>query len=100
MAKLITGGMGYLGAELAHVLVERGEEVVLFDIAINQYRIEDIRHALKVVRGDVSNWSEVANVVKKNKVTEIYHLGALLSILSEGNPWASFQVNVMGTYNV
>ncbi len=40
MAKLITGGTGYIGAELAHLLVERGEEVVLFDININHYRID------------------------------------------------------------
>jgi nucleoside-diphosphate-sugar epimerase len=25
MAKLITGGTGYIGAELAHILVERGD---------------------------------------------------------------------------
>jgi nucleoside-diphosphate-sugar epimerase len=35
MAKLITGGTGYIGAELAHILVGRGEEVVLFDVAIS-----------------------------------------------------------------
>lgn len=100
MAKLITGGTGYIGAELAHILVERGEEVVLFDVVINEYRIEDIKNKVKIVRGDVSNWSEVANVVKDNKITEIYHMGALLSLVSESNPWASFRVNIIGTYNV
>jgi nucleoside-diphosphate-sugar epimerase len=100
MAKLITGGTGYIGAELAHVLVARGEEAVLFDVAIAEYRIEDIKNKVKVVRGDVSNWSEVANVVRENKVTDIYHMGALLSLASENNPWASFRVNIIGTYNV
>jgi nucleoside-diphosphate-sugar epimerase len=100
MAKLITGGTGYIGAELAHILVERGEQVVLFDVAVAEYRIEDIRHKVKVVRGDVSDWSEVANVVKDNRITEIYHMGALLTLASESNPWASFRVNIIGTYNV
>ncbi len=100
MAKLITGGTGYIGAELAHMLVARGEEVVLFDVAIAEYRIEDIKNRVKVVRGDVSDWSEVANVVKENRITEIYHMGALLSLVSESNPWASFRVNIIGTYNV
>jgi nucleoside-diphosphate-sugar epimerase len=100
MAKLITGGTGYIGAELAHILVGRGEEVVLFDVAIAEYRIEDIKNKVKVVRGDVSNWFEVANVIKDNKITEIYHMGALLSLVSESNPWASFRVNIIGTYNV
>lgn len=100
MAKLITGGTGYIGAELAHILVARGEEVVLFDVAIVDYRIEDIRDKVKVVQGDVSNWPEVANVVRDNKITEIYHMGAMLTFASESNPWASFRVNVIGTYNV
>jgi threonine 3-dehydrogenase len=100
MAKLITGGTGYIAAELAHILVERGEEVVLFDIAINDYRVEDIKDKVKIVRGDLGDWPEVANVVKDNGITEIYHMGGLLTLISDGNPWASFRVNVMGTYNV
>ena len=100
MAKLITGGTGYIGAELAHLLVERGEEVVLFDIIINEYRIEDIKNKVKMVRGDLGNWSEVLNVVKDNKITDIYHMGSMLTFVSEGNPWGSFRANIIGTYNV
>ena len=100
MAKLVTGGTGYIGAGLAHILVDRGEEVVLFDIVINRYRIEDIENKVKIVPGDVGNWSEVLNVVKDNKISEIYHLGSMLTYMSELNPWASFQANVIGTYNV
>jgi len=33
MSILITGGTGFIGVGLAHKLVERGKEVVLFDIA-------------------------------------------------------------------
>lgn len=100
MAKLITGGTGYIGSELAHILVERDEQVVLFDVAENLYRIEDIRKKVKVVLGDVADFSEVMNVVKDNDVSEIYHLGSLLTHMSEVNPWASFHTNVIGTYNV
>jgi nucleoside-diphosphate-sugar epimerase len=100
MTKLITGGTGYVGAELAHILAERGEDVVLFDVVINDYRIEDIKNKVKIVRGDLSNFSEVANVVKDYRITEIYHMGGLLTLVSDANPWASFHVNVIGTYNV
>ena len=100
MAKLITGGTGYIGAELAHILARRGEEVVIFDIAINRYRIEDIESKVKVVHGDLGNFSEVLNVVKDNNITEIYHMGSMLTYMSELNPWASFRSNVIGSYNV
>jgi nucleoside-diphosphate-sugar epimerase len=100
MAKLITGGTGYIAAELAHILVERGEEVILFDVFINEYRVEDIKNKVRIVRGDLANFPEVANVVKDNRITEIYHMGGLLTVVSEGNPWASFRANVIGTYNV
>ncbi len=32
MATLVTGGTGFIGAEVARVLAKRGEETVVFDI--------------------------------------------------------------------
>ena len=55
MAKLITGGIGYIGAELAHILVGHGEEVVVFDMAIAEQRIEDIKNKVKVALGEAGN---------------------------------------------
>ncbi len=100
MAKLITGGTGVIGAQLAHIFVERGEEVVLFDRTIKSRRIDDIKEKVKVVQGNLGNWSEVFNVVKDNTIEDIYHLGSMLSFASEGNPWSAFQANIIGTYNV
>ena len=100
MAKLITGGTGFIGAELARMLVASGKETVLFDIAINLKRIDDIKDKVKIIQGDLSNCSEVFNVVKNNRITSIYHLGAMLGVMSEINPWGSFKTNIIGTYNV
>lgn len=100
MAKLITGGTGYIGSETVRQLVNRGEEVVIFDIAINRYRIEDIEKKIKIVKGDLGNFSEVLNLIKDNKVDAIYHMGSMLTYMSELSPWASFRSNVIGTYHV
>ncbi len=100
MAILITGGTGLIGAELARTLVDRGEDVILFDISPNYARISDIQDKVKVVPGNLAYSAEVFNVVKDNKIEGIYHLGSILSVPSNANPWASFQVNVVGTMNV
>jgi len=100
MSKLITGGTGFLGSQLAHVLVDRSEDVVLFDININWDRIKDIRDRVTVIQGNLGNLPEVLNVVKDNGVEGIYHLGSMLSLPSQANPWASFQSNVCGTMYV
>lgn len=100
MASLVTGGAGFIGAELAHMLVASGEDVVLFVRTIRKERIGDIQDRVKVVQGDLGNWSHVLGAVKDYKVTRIYHTGAMLSMESDANPWGSFQTNVVGIYNV
>jgi threonine 3-dehydrogenase len=100
MSILITGGTGGIGVGLAHELVARGEEVVLFDIAPQTQRLEDIKDKVKIVQGDLKVWPEVLNVVKEYHVEGIFHHGSMLSLPSEANPWGAFQVSVMGTMHV
>jgi len=100
MSILITGGTGFIGVGLAHKLVEKGEDVILFDIAPQTERVADLKDKVKIIRGDLKVWPEVMNAVKENNVEDIFHLGAMLSVPSEYNPWASFQTNVAGTMHV
>lgn len=100
MAKLITGGTGFIGAELARALVGQGEEVILFDVAPNWGRIKDIENIVKVIPANLANSFEVLNVVSENNIEGIYHLGGMLSLSSEANPQASFQANVCGTMHI
>ena len=100
MAILITGGTGFVGAALARRLVERGEDVVLFDIFPQIERIPDIKDKVKVVQGDLKVWPEVMNVIKENNIEGIFHLGGMLSGPCEDNPWAAFETNAAGTMHV
>jgi len=100
MSILITGGMGFIGVGLAHELVAKGEDVILFDIVTRPERVADIKDNVRIIHGDLKVWPEVMNVVKDNKVKDVFHLGAMLSVPSEGNPWGSFQTNVAGTMYV
>jgi len=99
MTSLITGGGGMVGAELAHQLLKCNEKVVVFD-KVKSGRLADIADKITFVQGDLGIWPEVFNAVRPNGVTHVYHMGALLTWECEANPWACFQVNVVGSYNV
>ncbi len=99
MAKLVTGGTGFIGACLVDQLLERGEEVVILDrLPTNHW--DDARVKPKIILGDITNWPEVMNVFKSQSFDCVFHLAAMLSLPSEANPWAAHQVNVNGTFNM
>ncbi|HUV55751.1 MAG TPA: NAD-dependent epimerase/dehydratase family protein [Dehalococcoidales bacterium] len=100
MAKLITGGLGFIGSRLAGKLVEQGEDVVLFDITTQTKLVDDIKDKVKIVRGDLTNWARVLHVVKEYDIDCIYHTGALLSAMAEEDPLATCMVNANGTLYV
>lgn len=93
MAKLITGGAGFIGAELARVLVGQGEKVVVFSRAPSYTRLDGIENHVKLAPGNLANWHEVLNVVKENDIDGIYHFDSMLSVPSAANHWASFQAS-------
>ncbi len=100
MAKLITGGLGFIGINLARALLKKGEEVTLFDVVTKSPLIHDIKDRVKIVQGDLASWAEVLEVVKQHQIDGIYHTGALLSASAEERPIAAYQINAGGTFNV
>jgi threonine 3-dehydrogenase len=100
MATLITGGLGFIGSHLARKLVGMSEEVVLFDVVARTTLVGDIKDKVKIVRGDLANWAEVLDVVRRHRISRIYHLGAILSADAEEKPLAAFMVNANGTFHV
>lgn len=98
MTVLITGGSGFIGLELSEALLEKGHEVILFDMIPPQK--EKGGKKVVFVRGNITDWAEVCNVTRDWKVEHIFHLAAMLSAQCEANPWAAFQVNALGTYHI
>jgi threonine 3-dehydrogenase len=101
MAILVTGGTGFIGAEVVRLLLENGEKKpVVFHVNPGIQRLADVADQIELVRGHLGNFSHVLNVVKKARPRVIYHLGAMLSIPSDADPAAAFQANAMGTFHV
>jgi len=102
MAKnLVTGGFGFLGLSLARELLRNNEEVVIFarrrEFPANA---TDLRQKAELFNGDVGNWVNVLEAVKKYDIDCIYHCAALRTIVCEASPSEAFRVNVVGTMNI
>ncbi len=97
---LVTGGLGFVGTNLAKRLVADGEEVVLFDVVPGSKFVKEIESSVKIVQGDLCNWFQVLDVVKNNRIDCIYHLGAIMADVAETNPQLAYMVNLNGTFHV
>jgi threonine 3-dehydrogenase len=101
MTTLITGGTGFVGSQVTRLLLEKGEkDLVAFDIMPSTKRLEGIVDQVKIVKGDLGNFTHVLNVVKEFRPTVIYHVGAIFGISTEADPSSAIRVNALGTHHV
>ena len=102
---LITGAMGCLGAWTIKNLLDQGRKAVAFDLSTDPYRLkllmsDDQVASVPIVKGDITEFSQVERVIADNGVTHVIHLAALQVPFCRANPVLGAQVNVTGTVNV
>jgi nucleoside-diphosphate-sugar epimerase len=101
MSILITGGTGFIGAEVARWLVQGGVgPVAVFDLRTSHQRLDDIAERIEIIQGDLGIFSHVLNAVSVTKPKTIYHFGGMLTLPSDADPPAAFRANAMGTFHV
>lgn len=100
MSTLVTGGSGFIGSYLARLLIEAGERPVLFDITPVQGPLLELSGQFIFEPGSVAHLPVLMDCIEKHGIERIFHLGGMLSLPSENNPWAAYDANVAGTYNV
>jgi 3beta-hydroxy-delta5-steroid dehydrogenase/steroid delta-isomerase len=97
---LVTGGSGFVGANLVTDLLDRGLEVRSFDRAPSPLPAHP---RLEVVEGDICDTDTVAAVV--DGVDTVFHTAAIIDLMggasvTEEYRRRSFAVNVEGTKNL
>ncbi|WFE43613.1 NAD-dependent epimerase/dehydratase family protein [Verrucosispora sp. WMMD1129] len=95
---LVTGGFGFVGSHVVQRLLDRGDEVVVYDPADPPPDLAGAAGDVRHVRGDVRD--ATALTAAATGVDEIYHLAAVVGVdryLSR--PLDVVEVNVDGTRN-
>lgn len=101
MRYLITGGAGFIGSNIAHELIHRGETVRILDNFATGRRIniEPILNKVELIDGDIRDFWTVTEAV--TGIDYILHQAALPSVgRSVQNPLTSNAVNINGTLNI
>jgi UDP-glucose 4-epimerase len=95
----VTGGGGFVGANLVRALLERGDEVRVLDNFSTGNRTNLAGLDIEIVEGELRSYERVHNAVRG--VDVVHHLGALGSVpRSVQDPLTTSAVNVEGTLNV
>jgi UDP-glucose 4-epimerase len=98
---LITGGLGFIGSNLAIRLVHEGARVTLCDAMIAGYggnpaNIQEIRSEVEVDTSDVRDEEAMARLVAGQDI--VFHLAAQVShVMSLSNPFPDIDINIKGT---
>jgi UDP-glucose 4-epimerase len=87
MAAMIIWGSGLIGASLTRMMIESGERPVVIDIAPVHPILKKWEPHFAYFQGSVDNLPELLNIIKKESIDTIFHLGGMLSLPSEKKPW-------------
>ncbi len=93
---LVIGAGGQLGTELVTGLrkIYREEHVIASDIK------DSIALEGPYFKLDANDGHRLSEIVSREKITQIYHLAAILSAKAETNPIASWDINMNSLMNV
>ena len=101
---LITGGLGFIGSNLAFKCVEQGARVTIFDCLDpnsggNLYNIQGIRDKVELHYDDILHFDKVSKYIAGKDI--IFNCAASTSHpFSMKEPWINIDVNVRGVINL
>lgn len=97
---LVTGGTGQIGTFLCEELLSEGHKVVVYDFKPNMENLGPMAKKVVIAASDVTDMSELLNVMKQNSIDHVVHLAALVLFDSMQHPAKAYQVNIVGTNNI
>ena len=91
----ISGGSGFIGANLANYLVKKNYKVTVYDNFKSKY----LNSNAKFVKGDILDLKKLSNAISGNNI--VFHLAGIADI-EECNkkPQEAINANIIGTSNI
>ena len=106
---LVTGGAGYIGSHCALALLEKGEDIVIFD-SLELGHSETVStlknlgtkgHLIDFQQGNLQNFDDINSVFKKHNIDAVMHFAAYSQVgESVKNPQKYYFNNVFGSLNL
>jgi nucleoside-diphosphate-sugar epimerase len=102
MRVLITGGYGCIGAWVVRRLLDRGDDVCVFDVRQDLHRLrllldDDELPQVPFLPGDVTDLDAVSRAIGEQGATQVLHLAGLQVPTCRADPILGAKVNVVGT---
>ncbi len=112
---LVTGGAGFIGSNVAEVLLDRGDDVVIvdelndyYDVTIKEMNLKLLREKaasnpdrLKIYKGDICDESFMREVFEKERPEWVCHMAARAGVRpSIQDPFVYIHSNIRGTTNL
>lgn len=107
MKILITGGAGFIGANLANFYLTQGHQLTIYD-NLHRPGVENNlawlknkhrQNSFKITLADVRNFKQLQESVKKQNL--IFHLAGQTAVTTSIiNPQEDFAINALGTFNL
>jgi nucleoside-diphosphate-sugar epimerase len=102
---LVTGAQGCIGAWVVRVLLQRGLDIILYDVDPNPARLSLLLKPEQVSRiplevGKIEDTARLKSLVADGGITHIMHLAAVLMPFCQANPVEGGMINIIGSLNV
>jgi len=101
MKYLITGGAGFIGSNIAKLLIKKGHQVIIIDNLHtgSLSRLMDIKNKIIFHKIDIRDYTKIKEII--TDIDGIFHQAALTAVPESFlKPEEYFDVNVNGTKNV
>jgi len=100
MKVLIIGGAGFIGSNIADLLIENGHKVVIVD-NLSSGKKENVNKKAAFYKADICDKKKLAAVFAKEKPQAVIHNAAQIDVRkSVSDPFYDAQINILGSLNV